>query len=95
MTHVAIGAEPTSTYLSTRERYTKEFLMQSAASNVPSGGQEQSSSDLVAAVSELVAAIRDEGSHPKHHRMMIVRLRNEWPVLWRAIDRIDKLTPRP
>ena len=65
-----------------------------AVSSVPSGSQEHSSSELAEAVSALVAAIRDEGVSPKFHRMMIVRHRQQWPVLWQAIDRINKAWPK-
>ena len=40
-------------------------------------------------------AIMDEGSHPLHHRQVMARHRQEWPVLWKAVDelvRTDKKT---
>ena len=95
MTPDVIGAEPESTSSSTPEHSIKESLMPYAASSVPSGSQEPFSSELAEAVSSLVAAIRDEGISPKFHRMMIVRHRQQWPVLWKAIDRINKLWPEP
>jgi len=94
MTHGATGVEPESTSTSTPAPSIKESLMPYAASNVPSGSQELSSSELAEAVSELVRAIRDEGVNPRYHRMMIVRHRQQWPALWKAIEHINTLWPK-
>ena len=40
----------------------------------------------------LQKAIMDEGSHPLHHRQVMVRHRKEWPVLWKAIDELVTTT---
>jgi len=95
VTQDAIGAEPESTSTSTPAPSIKESLTPSAENNAPSGSQEHSSSELAEAVSALVAAIRDEGISPKFHHMMMIRHRQQWPVLWQAIDRINKAWPEP
>lgn len=93
MTRDAIGVEPESTYTSTPEHSTKESATPSVVSNVPSGSREQSSSDIAVVVSGLVKALRDEGRSPAYHQATMQRHRREWPVLWKAIDRINELWP--
>lgn len=39
-------------------------------------------------VDELRKAIKKQGRNPKYHRETMARHRKEWPVLWKAIDRI-------
>ena len=37
-------------------------------------------------VALLREATTNEGTHPDHHRRIMVRHRAEWPTLWRIID---------
>lgn len=39
---------------------------------------------------DLIAAIENPGSHPDHHKYIMKKHRQEWPTLWKTIDRIRK-----
>lgn len=41
-----------------------------------------------AAVHAVWHAIRHPGPDPQRHRTVMARHRQEWPVLWRALDRL-------
>jgi hypothetical protein len=45
-------------------------------------------SEIQEALEELRAAIENEGPHPLWHQQTMQRHRQEWPILWRAIDRL-------
>jgi hypothetical protein len=46
---------------------------------------EQDIQDDWSALYDLRKALHDAGPVPEHHRMMCQRLRDEWPVLWKAL----------
>jgi soluble cytochrome b562 len=39
---------------------------------------------------EVVRAIEDKGKNPTYHQQTMKRHRTEWPVLWKALDKIRK-----
>ena len=39
-------------------------------------------------IKDLHYAIKDSGSHPEYHRIIMSRHRSEWPVLWHTISSI-------
>ena len=39
-------------------------------------------------LTELRAAIEDEGPFPQHHRQVMIRHRREWPTLWNVLVRL-------
>lgn len=40
------------------------------------------------AIDAILRAIEDEGPSPAHHRAIMRRHREEWPALWRALDKL-------
>jgi len=46
--------------------------------------------DLMEALTELYIAINDKGSVPEYHEEIRKRHRKEWPMLWKAIDKVIK-----
>lgn len=49
---------------------------------------------LLRAIEKLADAVQNEGSHPAYHRQVMVKHRNEWPTLWRAIQEVLDATAR-
>lgn len=39
-----------------------------------------------AALEEIDRAVVDRGTHPEYHQRTMAQHRQEWPILWRAID---------
>ena len=39
-------------------------------------------------VNEILKALRDPGRDPEHHIKVMNRHRDEWPTLWKALDRL-------
>lgn len=52
------------------------------------------SKDLREAVKAVQEAIRDEGPGADYHREMMRKHRQEWPTLWRALDRLIRVNQR-
>lgn len=44
--------------------------------------------NLIDALNDVRRAVRDQGPVPAHHRAVLRRHREEWPALWRALDRL-------
>ena len=49
--------------------------------------------EMVAAAKAIRSAIEDEGAHPRYHRTVLRRHRQEWPTLWFEIDALLEVTP--
>jgi hypothetical protein len=55
---------------------------------MPDGARSGTQGGRDAAIEQLRRAILDPGRDPVWHRRTMERHRREWPVLWRAIDRL-------
>lgn len=47
-----------------------------------------SGGNVDAVIRDIVAAIRVPGPGPEYHRQVMERHRQEWPTLWKHIDRL-------
>jgi hypothetical protein len=45
-------------------------------------------SKVTETLAELTKAINDAGPHPIAHQQIMQKSRDEWPTLWRAIDKL-------
>lgn len=51
-------------------------------------GRRRRNSELQKAAEQVARAIMDEGIMPGYHHEVMARHRQEWPTLWRALDKL-------
>jgi hypothetical protein len=52
--------------------------------------QQKMPTQLESITSQIYKALSDKGSHPKHHEHVMREMKTKWPVLFAALDRLEK-----
>jgi hypothetical protein len=52
--------------------------------------QQKMPTQLESIASQIYKALSDKGSHPDHHEHVMREMKTKWPVLFTALDRLEK-----